>query len=588
MTNAGEFLDPVIVQPLSELGVWVIDCQTTGASPAHGVVLEIGWGLVSARSPDVQRAESHWVALPAGHIVSVRVRQLTGFDEALVTSALGAEQVWQRLRAVMDHAPRVPAAIHFAQFELAFLRDWASRFEPGRAFPIDAVCLHAIAARLHPDLPRQSLRALAGYLGHGIDLTRRCSAHVEATAFIWHRLAAELAGQGVRTWDDLARWLEAPKPSRGAGRKRRFPLPSARYRGLPDAPGVYRFLRARGDLLYVGKAASLKKRVSGHFTAGSATTPRALEMLSQIHDVAVTCTPSVLEAALLENEEIKATKPLYNLQLTHDGHTWFMSSRLDSVRPLPDAEHRYGPLPSTFSPRAVGALRQLLGGEPATRALRAVAVETWDRWAPDEAVFAAGYQRFVERHPAAGEVLHPRAGGTPMDPRRALVSIGRQLLAAARSPGARGEQAELAAEAESDEPSPSMGAWDPERVLRHLERGAAHGQQLLARARWLCLLCDSIVVFREPGSERTRLLQLARGRVLEARDVLADEARPASLELRPLRERQASFDRSLYDRLRTLTTELKRIQRDGGIVAVRVARDRWLCGGVLAGVLAWV
>jgi hypothetical protein len=513
------------------------------------------------------------------------VRQLTGFDEAIATAPLGAEQVWQRLRADMAHAPRVPAAIHFAQFELAFLRDWASRFEPGQPFPLDAVCLHAIAARLHPDLPRQSLRALAGYLGHGIDLTRRCSAHVEATAFIWHRLSLELAERGVSTWEQLGSWLSAPKPARSGARKRRFPLPSARYRGLPDAPGVYRFLRARGDLLYVGKAASLKKRVSGHFTAGSASTPRALEMLSQIHDIAVTCTPSVLEAALLENEEIKATRPLYNLQLTNDGHTWFMSPRLDSFRPLPDAEHPLGPLPSTFSARAVGALRQLLAGEPATRSLRAAAVETLERWAPDEAVFATGFERFVERHPALRDVLHAHAGNMSA-PRRALGSIARQLLSAARAPGARPEQVELAAELE--EPGPAMDAWDAERVLRHLERSVAHGHQLLARARWLCLLCDSIVVFREPGSERTRQLELVGGHVVAARDVGADDASSARQQLRPLRERQASFDRSLYDRLRTLTTELKRIQRDGGTVAVRVARERWLCGSALGGVLAWV
>ena len=51
---------------LSELPVWVFDCQTTGASPTHGVVLEIGWGVAFARQPLAERAESHWVALPPG------------------------------------------------------------------------------------------------------------------------------------------------------------------------------------------------------------------------------------------------------------------------------------------------------------------------------------------------------------------------------------------------------------------------------------------------------------------------------------------------------------------------------------------
>jgi DNA polymerase III epsilon subunit-like protein len=565
------------VEPLAELAVWVIDCQTTGASPAHGVVLEIGWGRATATGPGVELAEAHWVALPPGERVTPRVRELTGFDEALATAPLAAAEVWQRLRASMAHAPRVPAAIHFASFELAFLRDWSSRFEPAGPFPLDAVCLHAIAARLYPELPRQSLRALAGYLGHGLDLTRRCSAHVEATAFIWHRLAAALAERGVHTWDELAGFLAAPRPR--PAKKRRFPLPSARYRGLPDAPGVYRFLRAKGDLLYVGKAASLKKRVSGHFTAGAATTPRALEMLTQIHDIQVTRTPTVLEAAMLENEEIKAQKPLYNLQLTNDGHCWFVGWRLDSIRHEPDAEHRRGPLPSTFSVRAIGAIAELLDGEAPTQARRGVAVETWDRWAPDEAVFIEGFARFVQRRATA--LVHPR-------PRRALAEIGRQLLATAKAPVAKEDDAVALDDALGDEPNPAPGRWDPERVLRHLERAVAHGHQLLQRARWLCLLCDSVVTFREPASQLVRQLTLRGGHCLEASDIAPDEPVSSPHPVRPFHERQASLDRTHYDRLRTLTTELKRIQRDGGTACVRVARDHELGDDALRRVLRWV
>jgi DNA polymerase III subunit epsilon len=564
------------VASLSELPVWVFDCQTTGASPAHGVVLEIGWGRVSASSTTVDRAEVHWVALPPGERVTSRIRELTGFDEALASEALEAAEVWRRLRASMEQTPRAPAAIHFASFELAFLRDWARRFEPEAPFPLDAVCLHAMAARLYPDLPRQSLRALAGFLGHGLDLTRRCSAHVEATAFIWRRLARELETRGVRGWDDLAAFLAAPKPRRG--KKRHFALPSARYKSLPDAPGVYRFLRANGDLLYVGKAASLKKRVSGHFTAGVSSTPRALEMLAQIHDIRVTRTPTVLEAALLENEEIKATKPLYNLQLTNDGASWFASARLDSVRPEPDAVHRCGPLPSTFSVRALGAIRELLEGAESTRALRAAAVESWERWAPDEAIFAAGFARFSERH---------LAGAPPGDVRRVLRAVARRLLAAARESRAE--------EGDGEETNASPSSWDPDRVLRHLERAVAHGHQLLDRARWLCLVCDSTVVFREPGAELARQLTLRGAELLQASDVAGASSAGASavenpepIGLRPLHERQVSLDRPRYDRLRTLTTELKRIQRDGGSVSVQIAHGRWLRDGALARLLLWV
>ena len=198
------------------------------------------------------------------------MRRLTGFDDAHATGAIAPSDAWNRLRQTMSFAAQAPTAIHFARFELAFLRDWSDRFERETSFPIDAVCVHAIACRLHPDLPRRSIRALAGYLGYSLDPARRCLGHVEATAFIWCKLVAELAAQGIHRWDQLGDWLTAPQPPRS--KKRRFPLPSSRYRTLPDDPGVYHFVRSNGDVLYVGKAASLRKRVPSHFTAGSATT----------------------------------------------------------------------------------------------------------------------------------------------------------------------------------------------------------------------------------------------------------------------------------------------------------------------------
>lgn len=140
---------------LSELDVLIVDCQTTGASPAHGVVLEIGWGVARASRPEAQGLEAHWLALPEGVRVDAQVRRLTGFDEAAVTSTLEPRAAWQRLCAARSAAEPIPTAIHFAKFELAFLRDWSERFEPGAAFPLDAVCVHAIACRLYPDLPRR-------------------------------------------------------------------------------------------------------------------------------------------------------------------------------------------------------------------------------------------------------------------------------------------------------------------------------------------------------------------------------------------------------------------------------------------------
>jgi excinuclease UvrABC nuclease subunit len=74
-------------------------------------------------------------------------------------------------------------------------------------------------------------------------------------------------------------------------------------------------------------------------------------MLTQVSDIAVTETPSALEAALLENETIKALNPPYNVQLTTgDRRVWYSSAAFEAAA-TPSDEHVIGPLPSEYSLR---------------------------------------------------------------------------------------------------------------------------------------------------------------------------------------------------------------------------------------------
>jgi len=92
---------------------------------------------------------------------------------------------------------------------------------------------------------------------------------------------------------------------------------AAYLKTLPDAPGVYRMMDAKGDVLYVGKAKSLKKRVSSYAKSGGHT-ERISRMISETAEMLFVTTASETEALLLESNLIKRLKPRYNVSFRDD------------------------------------------------------------------------------------------------------------------------------------------------------------------------------------------------------------------------------------------------------------------------------
>src|SRR5450756_1852179 len=87
---------------------------------------------------------------------------------------------------------------------------------------------------------------------------------------------------------------------------------------IPSQPGVYRFMGAAGEVLYVGKAKELRKRVSSYFRRSGTPHGRTPEMLAQARDIEWVVTASEGEALLLEDNFIKEARPPYNLRLRDD------------------------------------------------------------------------------------------------------------------------------------------------------------------------------------------------------------------------------------------------------------------------------
>src|SRR5262249_55886913 len=135
--------------------------------------------------------------------------------------------------------------------------------------------------------------------------------------------------------------------------------PSTVLAHLTHKPGVYRMLDARGEVIYVGKARDLKRRVTSYFQGSRAHDAKTIAMVRTVAGIEVTVTRTEVEALMLEYNLIKQHRPRFNVVLRDDKSYPYI--RLDR-------EHRFPRLAFYRGPRTSKA--QLFGPYPNAGAVR--------------------------------------------------------------------------------------------------------------------------------------------------------------------------------------------------------------------------
>lgn len=106
-----------------------------------------------------------------------------------------------------------------------------------------------------------------------------------------------------------------------------------KLRLLPDRPGVYLMKDEQGNIIYVGKATSLRQRVRSYFQNSRHHTPKEVSLVEKVRDLDTIVVDSPVEALILEGNLIKQHRPRYNVRLRDDKHYPYLKITLDEEFP---------------------------------------------------------------------------------------------------------------------------------------------------------------------------------------------------------------------------------------------------------------
>lgn len=262
----------------------IIDIETTGLNPHNEKITEIallvydGYNvtdeLITLINPEKK--------------IPYRITQLTGINNQMTE---GAPRFYEVARTIIELTKDKILVGHNVSFDYGFLKAEFAAF--GYHFDRETLCTCRLSRKL---IPFQSSYGL-GTLCKNLNIENSARHRAAGDAFATLKLF------------ELLRTIN-PKPESLAKRQNLQSALPAFVGDVPHKTGVYYLLDTSGEIIYVGKSNDIHDRILQHLN--NTTTRKAIEMQGKIASVNWEITGSELIALLLESEEIKRLKPLYN------------------------------------------------------------------------------------------------------------------------------------------------------------------------------------------------------------------------------------------------------------------------------------
>lgn len=284
----------------------VTDVETTGAHAVKNRIMEIACMVVQG-GEIIERFSS---LVNPHQFIPPFIAKMTGIDNAMVFTAPEPEQVMPRIYDILT-MPNAVFVAHHVQFDWQFVSETFKRIGiPVPDMPL--LCTYKLARRLLPQKVKKNVGDVANFFSISVENRHRAEGDADATAQFaiefFHQLNEDF---DIETIEELLQF-QNKQLSYVRSNPTFIKRVSAYLEQLPDEPGIYKMLNEHSDVLYVGKAKSLRERVRSYFQQGSQHTEKIAKMVKAVHKIEWECTGSELSALLLESKEIKRIKPPFN------------------------------------------------------------------------------------------------------------------------------------------------------------------------------------------------------------------------------------------------------------------------------------
>lgn len=295
----------------------VVDLETTGgrateSAPGrgdHDQITEIG--AVKVRGGEI--IGELGTLVDPGRAIPPQIVALTGITTAMVCDAPRIESV---LPSFLEFARGAVLVAHNAGFDIGFLKAAAKQCDIAWPQP-PVLCTVKLARRVltRDEAPSVRLSALAQLFSASTTPNHRALDDARATVDVLHGLIERVGNQGVHTFPELRTYLPNVTPAQRG--KRHLAA------GLPRRPGVYLFRGPSDEVLYVGTAVDLHRRVAQYFTGADPRT-RMKEMVALASAVAHVECAHDLEAGVRELRLLAAHAPPYNRRSKFPHKWWWV------------------------------------------------------------------------------------------------------------------------------------------------------------------------------------------------------------------------------------------------------------------------